>query len=173
MRTSWILKYPVALLILALAGQPARADDWRVYVNDRFGTRVEYPADVLIPIETSDDGDGKEVGDGQRFLSPDKKIRATVYAGFNVDHISVDRLYAAAIYDVRKARITYRSRGPTWFVLSGFKKSNAYYYKVMFSKDYRTVHTLEITYPATEKPTYDPLTLRMADSLATSPNPVQ
>ncbi|WP_181702556.1 hypothetical protein [Chthonobacter albigriseus] len=151
-------------IILALAlisvALPASAAEWRTYVNDRFGTRIDIPEDVFQPREQSDNGDG------QSFVSADGRASIRVFAGHNADGLGIDELYSTALDDVDGTRITYRKKGRSWFVLSGFKGDEVYYVKLLMAPDGSVAHTLEIIYPAADKPIYDPLTARVANSLS-------
>ncbi len=68
-----------ALAWLAAAVCGASADErWATYVNDRFGTSLSYPADVLVmqPPPENDDGRTLVAADGGKIL---------VFGGYNVD----------------------------------------------------------------------------------------
>lgn len=149
-----------ALVLALLTAMPALAADWRTYVNARFGTTLDYPADVFAAEPEADDGDGR------RFVSADGRASLTVYAGFNVDHRSLRALARAALKDAADERVTYEAAGRRWFVLSGFRGTDVFYRKLILSPDGAVAHTLELTYPATEKRVYDPLTARIANSMS-------
>lgn len=149
-----------ALLFSACLAGPAMAADWATYVNARFGTAVEYPADVLVPEPES------ENGDGHRFHSADGRASLTVFAGHNVTDMDLRALVRSAHADAAGDRITYERIGRRWFVLSGFRGENVFYRKLLLSPDGSVAHTLEIVYPASQKRLYDPLTARMANSLS-------
>lgn len=57
--------------------------------------------------------------------------------------------------------LTYRPRGRSWFVLSGYRGDTIYYEKVMFSCRGRVVNVFAITYPVNERDIYDPVVERM------------
>ena len=60
--------------------------------------------------------------------------------------------------------LTYRPRGRSWFVLSGYRGNNIYYEKVMFSCAGGVVNVLAITYPTDERDLYDPVVEQMEDT---------
>jgi hypothetical protein len=60
--------------------------------------------------------------------------------------------------------LTYRPRGRSWFVLSGYRENTIYYEKVMFSCADRIVSVFAITYPIEQRDLYDPLVERMEDA---------
>lgn len=149
------------LLVVALHFVPASASatEWRTYVNDRFGTVVDVPADVFVALPPADNGDG------QRWQSADG-ASLTVFAGHNAQGLGIADLIAASERDAADERVTYRARGQRWFVLSGFRGDDVFYRKLLLSPDGMVAHTLELVYPAAEKRAYDPLTTRIANSLS-------
>ena len=69
-------------LILAIAGMvavnaQAQDSNWRTYVNERFGSKIEYPANIFSPEPPPDNGDGR------RFKSRDG-AEFTISGGYNV-----------------------------------------------------------------------------------------
>jgi hypothetical protein len=60
--------------------------------------------------------------------------------------------------------VTYRPRGRSWFVLSGYRGDNIYYEKVMFSCGGRLVNIFAISYPTAERDVFDPVVERMEDA---------
>jgi hypothetical protein len=60
--------------------------------------------------------------------------------------------------------LTYRPRGRSWFVLSGYRGDTIYYEKVMFSCRDRMVNVFAITYPASQRDLYDPVVERMENT---------
>ena len=53
---------------LTLFGATARADNWRTYQNDRYGTTIDYPASFQPqPRPDNDDGRRFESADGADF----------------------------------------------------------------------------------------------------------
>ena len=60
--------------------------------------------------------------------------------------------------------LTYRLRGRSWFVLSGYRGDTIYYEKVMFSCRDRMVNVFAITYPASQRDLYDSVVERMENA---------
>jgi hypothetical protein len=60
--------------------------------------------------------------------------------------------------------VTYRPRGRSWFVLSGYRGEDIYYEKVMFSCGGQVVNVMAITYPTDQRDHYDPVVERMEDN---------
>jgi len=139
----------------------ARADNgWAVYVNDRYGTTVWYPAPrfVMQPPPDNDDGRTLIAADGAKIL---------VFASYNV----LDETLAskqAGLTGPDYARTTYRAKGPNWFVVSGYRDiggvDSVFYEKHIFARD--VVHSLIVTYPSALKGRYEPIVARVAASFA-------
>ena len=66
-------------------------------------------------------------------------------------------------------RVTYKARGPNWFVLSGLRsiegREQVFYEKYLFGAGSKTIHAVVVTYPAELKAIYDPLVGRIGNSL--------
>jgi hypothetical protein len=60
--------------------------------------------------------------------------------------------------------LTYRPRGRSWFVLSGYRGDDIYYEKVMFSCGGQVVNVMAVSYPSRERSIYDPAVERMEDT---------
>jgi hypothetical protein len=58
---------------------------------------------------------------------------------------------------------TYVPRGRSWFVISGYRGTNIYYERVMFSYSGRVVNVFAITYPNESRGLYDPIVEQMED----------
>jgi hypothetical protein len=151
----------------SLLADPALAADrfepigggWQLYVNERFGTSLAYPADIFAP------ADPPENGDGRRFLASDAALE--VYAWNNIDDETAAslkrRLRGSAGYE----RVTYSPSGADWLVLSGFRGRNIFYEKYVF--DGAAVHGFGIEFPAAAKSRYAPIIERIEDSFAGRP----
>src|ERR1017187_7270418 len=80
-----IIEFPAAILMAALVGlllvapaPEAAAETWKLYVNARYGTVADYPADRFHPGRPPDNGDG------QSFTARDGAELA-IFAGLNID----------------------------------------------------------------------------------------
>lgn len=149
----------LTMLVASPALTQATAADWQTYTNPRFGTTIDYPADIFLPAPDPENGDGR------RFVTADGEAMVTVFGGYNVDRLSLTDLLAAANEDVRDGEITYQTNGPRWFVMSGFQNGKIFYRKLMLTRTLDVAHTVEIIYPADAKSTYDTLTARISKSL--------
>lgn len=143
-------------------GAGPAVSNWTAYRNDRFGTRIDYPASLfrMLPPPENDDGRTFEARDG--------KIRFLVFGGHNVFDSSLDELIAEDLAGAGDdTRITQKRRGETWFQHAGYRGGDFFLRKVMLGADGGVIHTVEISYPRSLKPKLDPMAARMADSLRT------
>lgn len=146
-----------AMLPLAMARAEAGLNGgWATYSNARFGTTVDYPAD-LFEMQPAPEND-----DGRRFLSRDGSAGFLVYAGFNVLDQTLTELAdeAAAGAD----SVTYRQESRRWYLLLGTRGDDIFYRKVILADD--IVHSFEISYPASQRDLFDPIAAEMVDSMS-------
>jgi hypothetical protein len=144
----------------AMLSPAAAQKNWKTYKNERFGTTIEYPADKFIPQPPPDNGDGL------RFIASDS-AEFTVAAIHNVLNQNLAALESAALKDrPLDEKITYRDRGPRWFVLSGMKADDVFYERHLLSHRGKIINDLEIIYPARLRSTYDPIVTRMSKSFS-------
>ena len=155
-----------ALRIAALAlfgattgGVVAAPQDWTEYRNERFGLRLEYPADVFVVERQT------EAGDGQVFVAAEGNARLLVGALINATG------YTAATYQAYIARhsygdykLGYRRLGQTWFVLSGEGNGRIFYEKVMFTCGGRLINSFAMIYPIDQRHIFDPIVERVEDT---------
>jgi serine/threonine-protein kinase len=147
----------VALSFAISCGPPSRADDWRIYQNDRYGTTIEYPSTFRPqPPPDADDGRAFKSADGGEF-----SVFAS-YGGIDSDLAQyrdsvVKNLDAGSV-------VTYQTHGGNWFVVSGTKGDKIFYERHLLSHRGEMTEGFVITYPASLKQTYDPIVARMAKS---------
>lgn len=160
-------KLMISLLGAALLAVTAYAQDagWRTYVNERFGSRIEYPSGIFSPEPPPENGDGR------RFKSRDAEF--TISAGYNVVPDTLQSLEDSLRHPdpgspADFANVTYRLSKGNVLVLSGFRADRVYYDKFVFSRDHETIHHFSITYPASAKNIYDPIVERMSKSMGSA-----
>ena len=147
----------VALSFAISCGPLSRADDWRIYQNDRYGTTIEYPSTFRPqPPPDADDGRAFKSADGGEF-----SVFAS-YGGIDSDLAQyrdsvVKNLDAGSV-------VTYQTHGGNWFVVSGTKGDKIFYERHLLSHRGEMTEGFVITYPASLKQTYDPIVARMAKS---------
>lgn len=151
-----------ATAFLAVAANAQNAN-WQTYVNERFGSSIQYPANVFDPQPPP------ENGDGQRFKARDG-AEFTISAAYNVLHDTLQSLEQSLLHpeggpdDV--ANVTYRLSKANMLILSRGRGDQIYYDKFLFTKDQETIHHFAIAYPEAEKDTYKPIIERMSESMA-------
>jgi hypothetical protein len=156
-----VLKVAVTTAALALIPLPtgAAAEHWALQSDPQLGFRYSYPADVFSPLE----GDGKPYF--HYFASPSSDAKFLVGAWNNTRGQSPEGLKRWLIENVGGYdETTYRPKGRSWFVLSGYRGDSIYYEKVMFSCSGGFVTVLAITYPVAQRDMYDPIVERMEDT---------
>ena len=166
-----IIGFPATFLTAFLVGlslvtpaPEAAAETWKLYVNARYGTAAEYPADRFHPGRPPDNGDG------QSFRAEDGAELA-IFAGLNIDDDTPAKYEAflrSGSSDYKD--VTYRATGSNWLVLSGHRGDSIFYEKYIFAKgkDVDVIHGLVMTYRRATKAVYDPIVARMAQSLRPS-----
>jgi hypothetical protein len=149
--------------LLSMLATSAMAEEWRQYLNERYGFRLEYPADLFVTERAT------EAGDGQVFASADNEARLLVGALANSDG------YTPTTYQQYIARqsypsyqIDYRRIGGTWFALSGEGKGQIFYEKVMFTCDGRLINSFAMIYPSARRHIYDAVVERIEKSFRPS-----
>lgn len=143
--------------IVLLAASAAKADDWLVYQNDRYGTTIDYPPIFKMqPPPDADDGRKFKSADGADFTVSASyaaiDFTLATYRDFIVKHLDPG------------STITYETRGGNWFVISGTRGDRIFYEKHLLSHKGEMNEDFVISYPAALKQTYDPIVARMAKS---------
>ena len=156
-----ILPAIAALLALAITGLPvgAAVSRWALQTDPDLGFSYSYPVEAFSPIE----GDGKP--HFHYFASPSAEAKFLVGGWNNAKGQSPERFKQWLIENVGGYdETTYRPRGRSWFVLSGYRGDSIYYEKVMFSCGGSLVNVFAITYPVEQRDMYDPIVERMEDT---------
>jgi hypothetical protein len=151
----------IAALASAITGLPASAtvSGWALQTDPDLGFRYSYPPEVFSPIE----GDGKPYF--HYFASPSAQAKFLVGGWNNAKGQSPERFKQWLIENVGGYdETTYRPRGRSWFVLSGYRGDSIYYEKVMFSCGGSLVNVFAITYPVNQRDMYDPIVERMENT---------
>jgi serine/threonine-protein kinase len=151
-----------AIALVALAAAAAAAPQYLTYVNDRFGTTAEVPADWKA-------GEPPDNNDGLRFTSPDQRAWMTVYGRLHIDDTIEE---AMRDYETpgKDETITYRHRERRAVVVSGIRGDTIFYYRHVLSCRDQIWNNVHIEYPAVEKATYDALVTHAARSLRSGPS---
>ncbi len=154
-----LMRFLILTGLLTLTGlATARAENWTVYANPRFGTFADYPSERFHALRPP------ENGDGQSFQARDGATLA-IFGGYNVENASPAAYEASLRADDESgyAHVTYRANGDDWLVLSGIRGDNIFYEKYLFKGD--VIHGMVLTYPQSLKRDYDAIAARVARSL--------
>jgi hypothetical protein len=136
-----------------VAGQ---GEVWKVYVNPRFGFRIDYPASLKADSPPDN-------GDGQAFHSPDGKVHLVASAHFLV--LPDDTLETRWQAELKKYgnSVTYKKKGEGWYVISGVLPNGVEFYRKLAVQG-QNCASFEITYPHRESAKYDRWVERIARS---------
>jgi hypothetical protein len=145
-----------------VASAQSQSPGWSTFVGWKFGTRIAYPSTGFSALPEPD------AHDGRTFVNPDG-AQIVAYAFYNVLEETMDTEFASLLESGRYARVTYKTRGPNWFVLSGLRSVDGheqiFYEKYLFGARNETIHAVVVTYPVELKAVYDPLVGRIGSSL--------
>jgi hypothetical protein len=151
------LPFLIAVVVLLAAGAAAATAEWKTYVNERFGTTADVPADWRA-------GEPPENGDGLRFTSPDGTASVAVFGSFQTFDTIAE---AMAIYETPEddETVTYRHRDKRALVVSGASDGTIFYRRWILSCGDTVWNGVSIEYPAADKAAYDALVAHVARSL--------
>ena len=148
----------ILLAVVMLGSASAAPQQWVPQRDPHFGFRFFYPQTMFSRLE------------GERpsfhyFASADSTAKFLVGGWHNRNGATPESfkswlLANAGGYD----EVTYRLRGRSWFMLSGYRGDHIYYEKVMFSCAERVVNVYAISYPVAQRDLYDPVVERMEDN---------
>jgi hypothetical protein len=144
---------------LALASLAAPA--YKTYHNQRFGYRIDYPADFRPQPEAGN-------GDGRRFLSPDGQAVLSAYAAYNAldDGLAGNRKLARQYWQEQHATLTLDQLTRTGYVLSGQVDGRIFYEKTVLKSN--TLTTFVWKYPAARKAAMDAVVQHTSQTLQPS-----
>jgi hypothetical protein len=133
-------------------------ETWKTYLNDRFGTTIEYPSRFKP-------GRRPDNNDGQGFTAPDGALLA-VWGSLNIEERDIAGL-EAWLKENHEAdeQITYRASGKNWLVQSGARGKQLFYRRYVLSHRNEIQNAFRLSYPAELKAAYDPIVARMSRSL--------
>lgn len=141
---------------------------YNTYTNVRYAFRVLYPSGVLIPQGEADNGDG------QRFISKDKKV-VMVASGINNPEPEEYSLKSRYNDDIKEnkdypgRRVTYKKLTKNWYVVSGNEGENIFYLKVIYKHNMEQFVTVMITYPKSQRAFYDPIVATISSNFKIVP----
>jgi hypothetical protein len=144
-------------LVLASLAPPA----YKTYHNQRFGYRIDYPADLRPQPEP-------ENGDGRRFVSPDGQTVLTVFAGYAAaeNGLAKRRKVAREDWQQQQAAFTLDQLTRSGYVMSGRAKGRIFYEYTVCKSYMLTTFVWE--YPAARKAAMDAVIQHTVQSLQPS-----
>jgi len=141
------------------AASAAAQERWATYANPRFGTTVDYPADLFPQRDPP-----PENGDGQAFRSRDGRTRLALWGSYNAGDDTPESYVRKFIEP--EGGVTYRQVTRRYFAVSGLRHGEIFYQRCNFSTaPDDVVDCFRMTYPATEKAAIDRIVARLARSL--------
>ncbi|HEX8662799.1 MAG TPA: hypothetical protein VF744_02070 [Beijerinckiaceae bacterium] len=151
--------FPIIIIAVILAAAPALAQrqSWHTYLNSRFGTTAEVPADWRP-------GREPENGDGLTFTSPDGAASITVSGGLHVLDSVKEHMDMVAAGNAGET-VTYLRRDRRAIVASGTKGQRIFYLRSILACRDTVWHTVAIEYPAARRSAFDAIVVRAAGSL--------
>ena len=157
-RVSHSLALAFAIGVCALISGVAAQQRWATYTNPRFGTSVDYPADIFSVRDQS-----PENGDGQSFQTRDGRAQLSVYGQHNAE-ADTPQSYLEKCVD--RQGISYRHATERSYIVSGTSDGNIFYQRCNFPANLDgIIDCLNVSYPAQEKITWDPIVTRLSRSL--------
>jgi hypothetical protein len=160
--TRWTRTALATIALVAFAAAATAAPQYRTYVNERFGTTADVPADW-----TSDPP--PDNGDGLRFRSPDGRASIAVYGRLNMSD-TVEEAMKDYEEPGKDETITYRHRERRALVVSGIRGDTIFYSRHLLSCRDEIWNSVHLEYPAAEKEAYDALVTHVARSLRSGPS---
>ena len=124
MRT-FLLSFFGAGLLFVTAG--AADEPLKEYTNQRFGFLLKYPANLVASREPDNGG-------GQEFHTEDKEFSVAAFAHFLMvsDGDSLEKQWKNELEELGDT-VTYKKKGPGWYVVSGVSKDGTEYYHKFFA----------------------------------------
>lgn len=159
-----------AVLLAAVLAQPVAAAGCeglgagspQTYRNPRFGLSMTYPGSFML-----DPGHSIEHDDSARFETADRRAHAVITALPNTRYETLAELEREAEQDVianSRGSITYRRRGQSWFVITGYVAGRIYYRRTVLTRQSRVIGTLWIEFPPELRPCMDDIVTMMSRS---------
>jgi hypothetical protein len=152
-----VLVLALAVAGLLLVGPAAAQSRWHPYANARFGFAIEYPADVFVKFDESENGDGRT------YWSADEAAMLRVY-GFWNDARKTPAAYVSEFYADKP--LAYSAVKRDFFVASGSKGADTFYDRCNFIGN--RVVCVNMVYPAAKKTAFDAIVARVAKSMRDS-----
>jgi hypothetical protein len=134
--------------------------DWDMFQEPRFGTRVEYPADVFSISEGP-----STRGIGEHFRTADGRAQLMIYSLPN-EAGDTPASFLRKNLMVGLVAADYRRVTASFFAISAHRNGVIYYSRCNFSSNAGgAAHCFDLTYPEREKLAWDDVVTRISRSL--------
>lgn len=148
------------LVFFALFALPAAAQEWRHYVNERFGVEVDVPPGF-------EQGEPPTNGDGLTFSMPTAEL--AVFGSF----MTAEDFEAEVAQRIQYAEddgwnVTYRAVTPGWASWSGKRGSRILYVRAVPICGGAGIGVFQLTYMEADLKRFDPVVNRLVRSLRDS-----
>ncbi len=151
----------VAIAAAILAGSALGQTKYQTYSNARFAYSIDYPADLLVPQDEAQNGDGRVF----KAKRGDAELR--VWGQYNALFDTLKKSYLSDLKE-RGSGVTYKTLLTASYVISGTKDGKIYYQKTILSGTDgdagATFATFVIQYNKAEKATWDPVAAKISRS---------
>ncbi|MEL6736567.1 MAG: hypothetical protein AAFO98_11975 [Pseudomonadota bacterium] len=164
-----VVRFWLALGILAGITNAALAMDWATYRNSAYGFSVDYPTQLFASQTFSTNGDGTTLYGLAGWI----EFRA--YAFNNGDELALETIVDITLEGATNTDATYRRVSDDFAVLSGTvtdgqKGERVFYRRFQPSSDLSRVAVFELFYPVRKRAQIDPLLARIGTSLTAPKN---
>jgi hypothetical protein len=158
--------FAIVVTAMFAAATPAMGQEggWKTYVDPALRFTIEIPT-------ASFQQQGSRPS-GLSLVDPAKRAQLDIFGSPAAPHLGPSALLAEVRQAERIGTVTYQRSGPGWFVLSGYYRRDSgekepliFYAKFMFNRDRSAFSAFEISYPSSEKRTFDGIVTHLEKSL--------
>ena len=142
-------------LLIFLSSSVLAHSAMQQYCNARFAFCIDYPSNFVMQAAPEND-------DGRTFKSKNGLVKMLAYGSNNSLMEKLETRFNAESSSSDTRKIMYKLFKPDFFVISGVENKKVFYQKVLFKND--EYKTFLITYPLSQKKTYDSITAKIAAS---------
>jgi hypothetical protein len=151
---------PQEALAAAPQGGIPRDVKWTVFVELKYGTRLDVPSAVFATPDGPTDR-----GVGRQFKTPDGRASLAVYSQSN-DARDTPASYLRKNLQSSRAALDYQRVTPEFFAIAAVMRGSIYYSRCNFSHSAaRAIHCFDLKYPVQERQSWDDIVTRMSRSL--------
>jgi len=146
-----VISQPQGPAEVAASPRRGQATNWTTYRNASFGFALRYPAGVFV-LDSGQSNDNV-----QTFVSRDGRATLRILAAENTAGMTLAGFRRTVMKRYAGASFGDAPRREHWFALSGTRDGGAFFERVTFSCDGKSMHGWQMTYPSSERATYDKL----------------